>query len=109
MTTENKKQPLAEQESYALSITNENCYTESSKFFLLIHHSTTSLLDISLDASYPLRDFCRLSQANDKEPDEFYFKNLNRIINRAEEEALKLAKQCAEIRRKLNGKEAQNV
>jgi hypothetical protein len=109
MTTENKKQPLAEQESYALSITNKNCYPEVSKFFLLIHQSTCSLQNILMDASYPMREFRHLAHVQSEALDEYTYKELMILIDKSEQEAEKLARQCAEIRRRLTGKEAQNV
>jgi hypothetical protein len=109
MLKQEDKTPKTEQEGTAPSVTNLNCYRESSKFFLLIHQSTSTLLNISLDVSYPMRDFCRYHKADEKEYDDYSFKALIKEINKAEEEAQKLARQCAEIRRRLTGKEAQDV
>jgi hypothetical protein len=108
MLNDSQNQPLAEQGNSAPSVTNFNCYRESSKFFLLISQSSRNLASICLDASYPLRDLSH-SRIDEERFNEYSYHELLRVIGDAEEEAQKLARQCAEIRRRLTGKEAQDV
>lgn len=109
MSVENKKQPLAEQESYALSITNKNYYTESTNFMVNLHHSIYKFQSVLLGVTYPSRWFF-LHYIDDSQqiPQEKIIE-FQKILKEAEDEALQLASKCAEIRRKINGKEAQNV
>jgi acyl carrier protein phosphodiesterase len=106
MTTENKKQPLAEQESYALSNSNKERFLEAttevrqtaSKFtnrFSKISRELFSLL-----YSYGKYSFIK------ELPDISY---LEAHLDTMEKSAKEILEECAKVRQELKGKEENNA